>query len=455
MLISRLPRLAIVYLVLAALLAALLVTTGGASWAVPSEGELEAARQRAQKLEGLVAEAEAELREVRAELVVLEERLAEAEAKLAIAVALHQEAEQAATEASDRARAAEAELDEATAELADNRETLSGLARDTYKYGAKAGSPAMAAFEMLDGPSEALADRLHYLQRGVGVRAAALEASTALRTRVAHLTERAQDEERELQQREAEAEEARGEAATLHAEVAQLTSETSDKLERSAQLVATLESEQEDVEVRIGELEVQVAKEREEAERRERERRERERRERERAERERRERAAQRASSGGSSGKSSSGGSSSGGSVSVSPGPSSSLRTVSGITVAASLAPQLESLLNHARRDGIVLGGHGYRSPEVTARLRVVNGCRDVYNAPASSCRVPTARPGTSEHEKGLAVDFTYKGQTICFPRRSSSCSGNAAFDWLKRNAGSYGFKNLPTEAWHWSTTGR
>jgi LAS superfamily LD-carboxypeptidase LdcB len=70
-------------------------------------------------------------------------------------------------------------------------------------------------------------------------------------------------------------------------------------------------------------------------------------------------------------------------------------------------------------------------------------------------CRVPTARPGTSEHEKGLAVDFTYNGQTICFPRPGSQCSGNPAFDWLKANAHRYGLKNLPSEAWHWSTTGR
>ena len=123
--------------------------------------------------------------------------------------------------------------------------------------------------------------------------------------------------------------------------------------------------------------------------------------------------------------------------------------------MAASLGPQLERLLNDARADGIVLGGHGYRSPEATARLRRVNGCPDVYDSPASACRVPTARPGTSEHEKGLAVDFTYQGSTICFPRPGSQCSGNAGFDWLKANAHRYGLKNLKSEAWHWSTTGR
>lgn len=449
---------------------ALLITLGGGvAWALPSQGELDAARQQARRLESAVANAEAELAEVRAQLEVLEGRLAEAQAKLEASTARYRLAEIAATAASDRARAAEAELSDATLERDQNRETLGELARDTYKYGAHAGSAAMAAFEMMDGPNEGLADRLHYLQRGVGVRTAALQAADALQVRVTHLTDRARIEEAQLRQRQDEAEAERVESATLHAEVEQLTSETSNKLERAGVLVATLESEQSDVEVRIRQLEEQVARERAEAERRERERRERERREREareqaareraeqeRAERRRQERAA--TSSPGSPRGSSGSSRSSGGSpstVSNSPGPNPSLRTVGGITVTSSLAPQLEALLNHARRDGIVLGGHGYRAPEVTARLRLINGCRDIHNAPASSCRVPTARPGSSQHEKGLAIDFTYQGQTICFPRRSAHCSGNAGFTWLRNHAGSYGLRNLPSEAWHWSTTGR
>jgi len=481
--------------------ALLLALSGTSSWAVPSQGELDAAKEQADRLEGAVANAETELAEVRAELEELEAQLVTAEAKLAASTARYRAAEVAATAASDRARAAEGELEVAELELEDNRETLSGLARDTFKYGAQAGSAAMAAFEMMDGPSEGLADRLHYLQRGVGVRTAALQASDALQVRVTHLTERAREEEEELQFHQAEAEIERSASAALYAEVEDLTDRAADNAERAAALVAVLEGEQQDVEVRITQLEQQVAQEREEAERRERERLEklrlareareqaareqaareqeerqqaardraaREQAEQEAAERQRRQEATVSApapsssssgsSSGGSSGSSSSGssgGSSGGGSVSNSPGPTPSLRTVGGITVASSLAPQLEALLNAARADGIVLGGHGYRSPEVTARLRVTNGCRDVYNAPASSCRVPTARPGTSEHEKGLAVDFTYQGQTICFPRSSANCSGNAGFTWLRNNAGSYGLRNLSTEAWHWSTTGR
>lgn len=48
----------------------------------------------------------------------------------------------------------------------------------------------------------------------------------------------------------------------------------------------------------------------------------------------------------------------------------------------------------------------GYRTNAQQRALRVSNGCPDVMTSPASSCRVPTAIPGTSKHEKGLAVDF-------------------------------------------------
>jgi zinc D-Ala-D-Ala carboxypeptidase len=131
------------------------------------------------------------------------------------------------------------------------------------------------------------------------------------------------------------------------------------------------------------------------------------------------------------------------------------LVTVGGITVASSLGPALQRLLDDARADGIVLGGHGWRSIESQVALRQANGCRDVYTSPPSSCRIPTAIPGHSEHEKGLAIDFTWQGRTICYPSRSANCHGNAAFDWLKANAHRYGLRNLPSEAWHWSTTGR
>ncbi|MET0729535.1 MAG: M15 family metallopeptidase [Acidimicrobiales bacterium] len=116
------------------------------------------------------------------------------------------------------------------------------------------------------------------------------------------------------------------------------------------------------------------------------------------------------------------------------------------ITVASSLADNLQSLLNAASSAGIQLCGSGWRDPQRQADLRIINGCPDVYSAPASSCDVPTARPGQSMHEQGLAVDFTYGGGTVS--------NGSAADSWLQSNAGSFGLHNLPSEPWHYSTSG-
>jgi hypothetical protein len=124
-----------------------------------------------------------------------------------------------------------------------------------------------------------------------------------------------------------------------------------------------------------------------------------------------------------------------------------SLTSVRGIQVATEIADELEALLAAASNDGITLGGGGYRSSESQWRLREQN-CPDAANSPPSSCRPPTARPGQSMHERGLAVDFTYGGRVIT--SRSSP-----AFQWLAANAGSFGFRNLPSEPWHWSVNGQ
>ena len=94
------------------------------------------------------------------------------------------------------------------------------------------------------------------------------------------------------------------------------------------------------------------------------------------------------------------------------------------------------------------LCGGGYRSSQAQVEARKANGCPDVYNAPASSCRVPTARPGQSMHERGLAIDFTCNGGGV-ITSHSSPC-----YQWLDGHAATYGLHNLPAEAWHWSTTG-
>jgi hypothetical protein len=118
------------------------------------------------------------------------------------------------------------------------------------------------------------------------------------------------------------------------------------------------------------------------------------------------------------------------------------------ITVASSIAGELQQLLTAASADGISLCGGGYRSSAGQVEARKRNGCPDIYNSPPSSCSPPTARPGQSMHERGLAIDFTCNGGGA-ISSRSSPC-----FVWLNSHAGSYGLHNLPSEPWHWSSNG-
>ena len=120
---------------------------------------------------------------------------------------------------------------------------------------------------------------------------------------------------------------------------------------------------------------------------------------------------------------------------------------VGGIRIHQSMAGNLQSLLAAASAAGINFGGGGYRDPAGQIAVRR-NNCGSsnyaIYEMPASSCSPPTARPGTSMHERGLAVDFTQGGRTLS--------RGSSGFAWMRANASSYGFCNLPSEPWHWSS---
>ncbi len=120
------------------------------------------------------------------------------------------------------------------------------------------------------------------------------------------------------------------------------------------------------------------------------------------------------------------------------------------ITVASSIADNLQSLLDAASADGVDMCGGGYRDSDQQVALRRAHcgsSDYDVYDKPSGDCSPPTAPPGASMHEQGLAVDFTYGGRAI--GSRSSP-----AYQWLASNASGYGFYNLPSEPWHWSTNG-
>ncbi|MPY95292.1 MAG: hypothetical protein GEV08_20235 [Acidimicrobiia bacterium] len=116
---------------------------------------------------------------------------------------------------------------------------------------------------------------------------------------------------------------------------------------------------------------------------------------------------------------------------------------VHGIMVASPIAPALDAMVQAAKAQGVVLAGSGYRSTADQVLLRQAHcgpTLDDIWRKPSGACAVPTAVPGTSLHEQGLAVDF----QDL-----------PGAWAWLAANAGRFGFANtIPSEPWHWSMTG-
>jgi hypothetical protein len=120
---------------------------------------------------------------------------------------------------------------------------------------------------------------------------------------------------------------------------------------------------------------------------------------------------------------------------------------VAGIAVHAAIAPRVQALIAAAHSAGVPLGGWGYRSTAQQIELRRAH-CgptpEDVWLKPSSQCSPPTARPGASMHERGLAIDFHLAGRSI-------STRESPGYQWLAANAATYGLYNLPSEPWHWS----
>ena len=126
------------------------------------------------------------------------------------------------------------------------------------------------------------------------------------------------------------------------------------------------------------------------------------------------------------------------------------LVSVDGITVDSSIAEPVRALLLAAESDGVSLAGSGHRSAEAQIELRRAHCGTShyaVFDMPAEACSPPTARPGQSMHERGLAIDFTCAGRLV---RRDDRCYG-----WLSAHAVGFGLSNLPSEPWHWSVNGR
>jgi len=105
------------------------------------------------------------------------------------------------------------------------------------------------------------------------------------------------------------------------------------------------------------------------------------------------------------------------------------------------LANRFLAIQRAAAQAGFQIGiTSGYRDIAQQIALRKKNGCPNVWTASARSCRVPTAIPGRSNHNSGLAIDF----------------SGTpAAKQWVAAHAGTFGL-SLPVEGedWHLELAG-
>lgn len=123
---------------------------------------------------------------------------------------------------------------------------------------------------------------------------------------------------------------------------------------------------------------------------------------------------------------------------------------VGDIVVNREIAGSLADLLQAAARDGVVLSGQGWRPRAWQVELRR-QACGtthfDIWERPASDCSPPTAIPGRSRHQDGLAIDFNYNGGPI-------ESRDNDGYRWLATHAPDFGLYNLPAEPWHFSTDG-
>ena len=124
------------------------------------------------------------------------------------------------------------------------------------------------------------------------------------------------------------------------------------------------------------------------------------------------------------------------------------LCTFEGKKLSSTTAPRVLQFIKEARAAGKkVTISSGVRTYEEQVALYHVNCGRGV-------CRPPTAKPGTSNHEGGVAIDWGLSGSTWCFPD-GKTCVGNAGYDYMVANGAKYDFHKLPSEAWHWSMNGK
>ncbi len=125
-------------------------------------------------------------------------------------------------------------------------------------------------------------------------------------------------------------------------------------------------------------------------------------------------------------------------------------RIEGGIIVNSQISKRVKDMLDSAKSADldVITGSGAFRTytDQVAARKRNCPAGVDIYNAPAKSCSPQTSRPGFSNHQMGLAIDFDCSGAQVS--------SSDKCFEWFTANANQYHMYNLASEPWHWSYDG-
>lgn len=116
------------------------------------------------------------------------------------------------------------------------------------------------------------------------------------------------------------------------------------------------------------------------------------------------------------------------------------------------------ALYKAAKQDNIPMSAQStFRSMAHQTQL-----CND-NSACANGDNTFVAKPGTSNHQMGIAIDFTMADPTK-YPLDHKKCvnvngrceaPGDKVWEWLDKNATKFGLKPYNAEFWHWSPNGK
>jgi peptidoglycan hydrolase-like protein with peptidoglycan-binding domain len=118
------------------------------------------------------------------------------------------------------------------------------------------------------------------------------------------------------------------------------------------------------------------------------------------------------------------------------------------VIVTSRVAGAVLGMYNKAKSQGLTVSA--------TSSFRTMAHQQALCNG-NTGCRTGTsyavvAKPGTSLHQLGVAIDFAgpsvKKLDATCANRATDTSS--ATYNWLKSNAAAYGYKQYAVESWHW-----